>query len=302
MKVSIFICFFLLGIINIIGQTDEYPGLYSDDFEEIIHELEIIEQNNDQEAISILHNLIEEQTPYIQLNYLRVLSSLKDGEIISYCSDFISRSDDFALHEYRENPLEMKVEAAKIMIENGDFSNINYIFEYFDLYKPDLNSLQRDVLTLFPLIASSVPSTLNQIENGLLDVFNNSTFIENRFLALNTYEEIFNNSVLNIAINGISDDDQSMRNLSLGFLVEYKYQDLNNILRDRLLEDPGRSMRTTIVHYLLEEFGAPSDLKFVSDYQPNEINPTSKSIIGFYIQKFIPPKPEGLSYKPGQFL
>jgi hypothetical protein len=63
-----------------------------------------------------------------------------------------------------------------------------------------------------------------------------------------------------------------------------------------LLEDPGRSMRTTIVHYLLEEFGAPSELKFVSDYQPNEIHPTSKSIIGFYIQNFIPPKPDKMNW------
>ena len=296
MKILIFMCFLLFIFYNLFSQTDDYPGLYSDDFEEIIYELELIVQNNDQGAIEILHILIEEQAPNIQLNYLRVLSKLEDGEIISYCNDFISRADNFSSHEYMEDPLEMRIEATKILMENGDFSTIDYVFDYFDLYKPDFNSLQREVLIVFPLIASNVPSTLNQIENDLIYVFNNSTISENRFVALHTFDEIFIDNVLNMALIGIVDDDQSIRNLSLSFLVEYKYHDLNNVLRDRLLVDPGRSMRTKIVHYLLEEFGAPSDLKFVIDYQPNEIHPTSRSIIGFYIQNFIPSKPDSLGY------
>ena len=296
MKTIILILLTSLLSFNIYSQTGRYPGLYSQDYDEIFEALDQIIDNHDREAIEILHSLILDQTPYIQLNYLKTLSNLKDEEILTFTNEFIDRAEGFEMHEYRENPLEMKVEAAKIMIQNGDFSTVEYFFEYFDLYKPELNLLQRDILILFPVIASNVPSALNQIKIGLLYVFYNSTISENRFFALNTFKEIFVDSVLYLAITGITDDDYSIRNLSLDFLVEYKYQNLNNVLKDRLLVDPGRSMRTEIVHYLLEEFGAPSDLKFVIDYNPKETHPTSKSLIGFYIQKFIPPKPASLNW------
>jgi|GEM_PF-4437244 len=295
MKNLILMSFLLINFFNLFSQT-KYPGLYSEDYEEILNGLESIVEYNDQEAIDILHSLIEEQTPYVQLNYLRVLSLLSDEEIIKYCNDFISRTDSFSTYEYKEDPLEMRVKATKILMENRDFSTIDYVFEYFNLYKPDFNSLQKDVLTLFPLIAINVPSTLSQIENDLDYVFNNSTIGQNRFTALFTFNEIFGENVLNQALIGIDDDEHSIRNFSLNLLVEYEYNDLNNLLKGRLLEDPGRSMRTKMAELLLKKYGAPSDLKFVIDYQPTEIHTTSKSLMGFYIQNFIPPKPDTLDW------
>jgi hypothetical protein len=295
MKNLILISFLLINFFNLFSQT-KYPGLYSEDYEKILNELESIVVYNDQEAIDILHSLIEGQTPYIQLNYLRILSLLNDGEIIKYCNDFIFRTDIFSTHEYKEDPLEMRVEATKLLMENGNFSTIDYVFEYFDLYKPDFNSLQSDIITLFPLIANKVPSTLNQLENDLDYVFNNSTIGQNRFIALYTFDEIFGDKVLNLALTGIDDNDYSIRSLSLNMLVNYEYDDLNNLIKERILTDPGRSMRTKMVEFLLNIFGSPSDLKFVIDYQHTEAHPTSKSLMGFYIQKFIPPKPDTLDW------
>ena len=203
MKVSVFICLILFGINNLYSQSNNYPGLFSDDYDEILGELETITENHDPEAIPVLHSLIESQTPYIQLNYLRVLSQLSDENIISYCLDFINRADSFATKEYREDPLEMKVKASEILMQNNDFSTIDYVFDFFDLYKPDFNSLQIEVLDLFPEIAERDPTSLPQIESELNYVFNNSSIAENRYYALHYYEEIFNRDSKNMALQAI---------------------------------------------------------------------------------------------------
>ena len=203
MKVSILICLILFGINNLYSQSNNYPGLFSDDYDDILGELETITSNHDTQAIPVLHSLIESQTPYIQLNYLRALSQLSDENIISHCLDFINRADEFATAEYREDPLEMKVKASEIMMQNNDFSTINYVFEFFDLYKPDFNSLQIDILDLFPVIAERDPASLPQIESDLNYVFNNSSIAENRFYALHYYEAIFNGDSKSMALQAI---------------------------------------------------------------------------------------------------
>jgi hypothetical protein len=41
----------------------------------------------------------------------------------------------------------------------------------------------------------------------------------------------------------------------------------------------------------LKVWGTPGDLKAIVDYQPDEPDETAKSLMGFAIQKFIPPHP-----------
>ena len=295
MKILILICFLLINFYNLFSQT-QYPGLYNGDFEVIINELELIVENNDQGAIDTLHSLILEQTPYIQLCYLKTLSLLNDQDILSYCNDFIYRADNFQQHEYMEDPLEMKVEATKLLIENNDFTTINYIFQFFDLYKPDFNSLQKDILSLFPVIALNIPSTSSAIKEDLIFVFTNSDIDINRFEALVFLDSIFGYTIIDQLVDAVDDSDYSVRSFSLNKLNEYKYVGFNELLKERLLIDPSRSMRTKISQLLLSDFGEPADLKSVIDYHPTETHPTSKSLIGFYIQKFIPPKPDTLDW------
>lgn len=288
-QLNYLIIFLLLSSLSI-AQNNKYSGLYSNDFEKVLSDLETITINNDVGAIVVLHNLIEEQAPYIQLQYLKALSKLKDEEIINYINAFINRSNNFSSHNYREDPLTMRVEATKLLIENNDYSTIGYVFEYFNLYKPDFNALQNSILDIFPTIAEHDPSKLTEIKGDLIFVFSNSTRANNRLGALWIFDKIYKEDVLILAITGIKDEDQSVRSLSLDILIKYEYSDLNKLLKERLIEETGRSMRSKICELILDKFGKPSDLKYVIDYQRTELNETSRSLIGYSIQSFIPPR------------
>jgi len=55
------------------------------------------------------------------------------------------------------------------------------------------------------------------------------------------------------------------------------------------------SLRIGIADSLLFRFGEPSDLKAVIDHQPNDPDETAKSLMGYSINEFIPPKPDSLN-------
>ena len=65
----------------------------------------------------------------------------------------------------------------------------------------------------------------------------------------------------------------------------------NLLLKVQLIQDPSWSFRVDLADSLLIKFGEPSDLKAVIDYQPTEPDETTRSLMGFSIQEFIPPRP-----------
>ena len=269
---------------------DTYLGLYSEDHGEIFDALDEIVENHDKNAIEILHSLILTQTPYIQLNYLEVLSELGDQEIITYVNEFIDRSNEFSSHEYREDPLEMKVEGTELLMENNDFSTIEYVFEYYDLYKPNFTSLQADVLDLFPIIAKNVPDKIMIIKENLILVLHNSNNEHTRFAALFYLDEIFGSSIIDQFIWAIEDTYYSIRSFSIDKLSGYQSPELNSLLKERLAIEPGNSLRAQIAEILLTNFGNPSDLKSVTEYQPIEQHKIASSRIEYSIIEFIPPR------------
>lgn len=110
------IIFILLTLLNnpSFGQS-LVDSLTSDDYDIIFNKLDEIVEQNRVEAIPIIHNIIEQSNPYVQLQFLHTLDALNDQEIIGYTHALINRADQFALHESLEDPLFAKVDASGIL-------------------------------------------------------------------------------------------------------------------------------------------------------------------------------------------
>jgi hypothetical protein len=87
-----------------------------------------------------------------------------------------------------------------------------------------------------------------------------------------------------------------VRQKSLEYLVKYNYVGFKEILTNQLPNDSYWVLRNKIAQTILNNYGEPSDLKIVSDYQPSEPNETARSLMAYFINDFIPPKPDTLNW------
>jgi hypothetical protein len=270
----------------------QYAGLTSDDHEVVFNTLDSIVQARDVRAIPTLHELISTRTPYIQLEFLRTLYALSDTELNEYCFEFINRAGNFGTHEYRYDPLEARLRATFILMENGNFSTVNYVWDFIDREKPNLPRTTHSLYLYLPIIAENLPQYRSKLWDELVFVYQNSTDETTRYYAIYRLLEIFKEETVPILLTAFTGDEYgSTRSFALRNLIVYQYSELNALLKERLPADPSNGMRLFIADTLLKIYGSPSDLKYVMEYIPHEPVENARSLMGFYVSRFIPPRP-----------
>ena len=289
--IILFILFTLLNNPSL-GQS-LVDSLTSDDHDIIFNKLDEIVDQNRVAAIPIIHNIIEQSDPYVQLQFLHTLDALNDQEIRGYTHNLIDRADQFALHESPEDPLFAKVDASGILFKYDDFSTAEYLIEYIELKKPNILWF----IDLLPLVYQNVPAYRQVIKDDLVNILENAQYETIRFIALEHLIEFAGTEAITNIVNAfVNNSKSSIRLLAFEGLIKLNYQELNSLFKTRLSLDSDEVIRSLIADTLLIKFGAPSDLKVVIDYQPNEPDETTKSLMEYSINHFIPPKPDKMNW------
>lgn len=243
------------------------------------------------EVVAVIHNIMLDQPPILQLSLLKVLSVQQDQDIISQVYSFINRSDSFDSDVYPMDPLEAKVEATAILFKYNDYSTFQYVLtlierdELENKFNPTAFSLLDNIANVYPEYSEYVNQYMNNNQNSNgQNIFN---YYSLDYLGQNDYE---NN--LDKLINAFKfSEDLPTRYLAFEYLSTNHYSNLSTLLKEQLGIQEKFVMRVDIVDTLLQNYGRPSDLKTVLDYQPTEPDETSKSLMGYSISTFIPPRP-----------
>lgn len=270
-------------------------SLYSENYYSKLAAVECVNALGIQEAADILVKLIGIQQPYLQLLFLNTLYVLEYNDIPTLAHELISRADTFDEDpEYPYDPLEAKVFATRILVNIGDFSAIEYVFDQLNGNEVTYNNII--AFHLLPDIMANMPNYKDEAKNILLNELDNEN-VDIRYYALlylaQEFGEEMNNELRNKFIN---DNDLPTKIMALEYLFINNYRELNSLLKQQLELEEEPSLRINIADSLLQKFGEPSDLKAVIDYQPNEPDETARSLMRYSIKEFIPPKPDTLGY------
>ncbi len=256
---------------------------------------QIIDKNLVQYAEELEQRIFNQPEPYMIDLYLWALREFKSPNLYSITQNFIEVADSFMIMNPPKDPMESKVLATEILFSFGDYSTANYVFEILERDRPKINGL---ALALLKDIILYVPIYEQQAKSELLNIVNNiptsCTGLEDydRYVAINTLSQIYGSEVQGNVVDLFSNDPfMSVRSKCLKILFDFNYENLNQLLIERLIADIDWPLRIEIADSLLKHFGKPSDLKSVIDYQPTEPNEIAKSSIGYSIQDFIPPRP-----------
>lgn len=272
------------------NSQDCVDSLYSQDYFTKLFAVECVTELKIHEASNVLSELLENQQPYLQMQFLNALYTLNDPNIIIKAHALISRADTFDLHpEYPYDPLDAKVFATAILVYKGDFSTINYVFE--QLHRNEITVEDALSIHLLPYIIRGVPSYRDEVKSILLSQLNN-TSEEIRYYSISYLAEEFGEEMNQELVNKfINDSDLPIKLKVLEYLCINGYSNLNLLLMDQLTLEEEPTLRKDIADTLLLKFGNPSDFKTVKDYQPNEPDETARSLMGFAIREFIPTRP-----------
>lgn len=131
----------------------------------------------------------------------------------------------------------------------------------------------------------------------MVNILENAEYETNRFIALeHLIGSAGTEAITNIVNAFVNNSKSSIKLLAFEGLIKLNYQELNSLFITRLSLDSDEVIRLLIADKLLIKFGAPSDLKAIIDYQPNEPDETTKSLMEYSINHFIPPKPDTLDW------
>ncbi|GIK59334.1 MAG: hypothetical protein HND39_05820 [Ignavibacteriota bacterium] len=285
---------FVLFYSQVIAQTSEelINALYSENPLDVTFAIEAISEQQIYEALPAINELFESQPPFLQLAFLHALLVLDDADVETKALYVISIADEYANYDppFKYDPLDAKAKATLVLIEMQNYSTVNYIFERIERDQPNYDGLSLTVLEI--ILNQYYPYEMQartELENILNSLpYSSSEKYEAFCILIDKYGWQFQDQILDIFVNA---DYLPIKLKALEYLIQFNYSELNSLLKERIETEEYWSLRVDIADSLLQKFGEPSDLKTVIDYQPNEPNETAKSLIGFSIEEFIPPKP-----------
>jgi hypothetical protein len=254
--------------------------------------IETIVQNDLSEYIPYIEDLIWSQNePAMMLEYLYTLSKFDSQNLINIANQFIILADNFNHISRPEDPLEMKVNAAYVMVSHGDYSAVNYAFEILNKDRPKVDIIAFRVLE--QIIINHNTTYEIQAKNEFLYISENCPDEYFRYFALKVLAESYGKEFTQKCVDALTNSsDFTLRLFALEHLFIADYLELKSLLQQRLPLDSEPTVRLAIADSILSGFGTPQDLKFVKDYQLIEPNETTKGLMTFSISSFIPLRPE----------
>ena len=262
----------------------------NDDYRNSIAVYEIIQQNL-YEAYPYLLDLYNSKPLQVKIDFLQALSFFNDPDITTKAEQFIVDVDSASQEELKYiDPLFEKVRAVSILFRFNQFNYANLIFDLIN--RDGVENIRSEPFHLLGEIINKVPLYEIEAKNILLSIYTNGSDY-NRYFAMVFLTKKYNSEMVEmLRTSFVNDSDLSIRTRALEYLLQLDKDNFESLLLSQLHTDSSWSFRTMLVDSLLNNYGTPSDLKAVIDYNPTEPNVTAKSLIGYSVQYFIPPRPD----------
>ncbi len=279
--------FMILTVILFFENTNFAQEITESEKEQIISELdstnfwvrrgalEKIKEYNITEAIpKLLENIWKENLPSMKYSYLETLFKLKYSTFNLFAHEFIDSVDNFNFEFSSDLPLTYKMYATGLLIRNGDYSTINYLFEAI---KQDTSN-EHTVFYILPLkeIAKNLPEYKDSAMAELLRIATMETKdelkVSYKFYALYELKDIEGSNIINLSKELLSKNETefSIKMLTLKILDENNYSDFEELLKQRIESDTSRLFKLALLIKLYKKFKNPSTLYFMKSYYKKE--------------------------------
>jgi len=301
--------FIILTLVCVLGNKSYAQELTSAEKEKIIAELdstdfwvrsgalEKIKQYNITEAIpKLLENIWKEGSSGLSDIYLDCLFKLKYRDFNQLAHEFIDSADSFNYKYSADSPLTDKMYATTLLIENGDYSTVNYLF---DAIKKD--STYDDAIFYIKAlkkVAQNIPEYKDSAIVNLIKIANrkakNDLDKKYKFMALYSLNEIEGINIDSIAVEllGKSETEFSIKMLMLKILSDRNYTGLEELIKERIKSDTSNLFQVALVMKLTEKYYNPSTLSFLKKLLPMESDNKMKKMLKIKTTIFKPTKPE----------
>lgn len=259
--------------------------------------IDSLDSNNNRENYNALllveHYNITEAIPKLESKaqngdctgiYLRLLQELGSGNVQNLAQVSIDSSESCS------DPIETRYSCSKILIELGDYSTSQFVIDY---YNAKASKFFFDP-TLLPKILDNRPDLEPQVKPILFDYSEN--FLGDPFfrhLANAIISDKYPIEAQPIMANSLRNEPvDATRILSLWLLFEINHPQIQEIMRERIFEEPVASYRFVIVDSLLNEFSTPQNYSFIKNYLITEYDEVTKTLIDTKLETFIPNEPD----------
>ena len=242
------------------------------------------------DALSTIEELWNEEEDYnVKIQYLQTLYVLGSDHIVDYAFEIVN-SNYNPNRPLDTNPYYGKVIATRILFANGEYSTFNSVYDLLNNDFEDANSIVvfalGDIIKYLPVESENAKQWLSYIINNSSDDLTKSVSLEILF-------NYFPSETIQMGLDIFNGENSYMLKYEVfKFLIDINYVGLRSFFLDKLTTADFSDLRYSIADSLLSIFGEPSDLKAIKDYQPNEPDETARSLMGYAIDEFIPPKPE----------
>ncbi|HXG38859.1 MAG TPA: hypothetical protein VNL36_08840 [Bacteroidota bacterium] len=223
---------------------------------------------------------------------LRALEALESPNLFRVAKQLIDSAETHPSSPIINDPLSLRVLATKYLFKFGDYSTAHYVFASLrDTTKRSLSTL---AFYLLKPIIQNVPQYADSAKKEALRLVREANLWIDRLNILKDLLDVYGTQMFpEIVYMFVNDPEPNGINRIAAFemLCTLNYPQLNALLRDRLGKEIGAPYRRTIADTLLTRFGTPSDYQFVLDYQGREPDEITRSLIGYSLKDFVPPRP-----------
>lgn len=239
------------------------------------------------EAVPILELKFWGKSMTMRAAYLDVMAELNSPNTATFAYALIDSADNTNLPK----PLITKLRATKSLVKVNNFSTVNYIFEWLEEYHQGRLKLKgRFAIMLLPKLLD-FPEYETQVKQELIYVARNEGFADYRSLAADALIKKYGDEFVPFLLERVSEDTTSyVRWNAFKNLRKLNYNDLHNLIKERLPLESEFNYRVFYADTLLKKYGQPSDYLFLKDYLPSENHPYAKEVIGLYYKYQKPPK------------
>ena len=250
---------------------------------------------NLRDALPKIEGLWNEEEDYnVKIQYLQTLYVLGSDQIVDYSLEIVNSKYN-SNRPLDINPYYGKVIATRILFANGEYSTFNSVYDLLNNDYDDANSI---VVFALGDIIEYLPVESENAKQWLIYITNNDSNDLTRSVSLETLFNYFPIETVDLGLDIFNQENSYMLKYEVfKSLISINYAGLKNFFYENLTIADYSDLRYSIADSLLSIFGEPSDFKAVISYQPNEPDETARSLMGYSISDFIPPKPDTLNWQ-----
>jgi hypothetical protein len=243
------------------------------------------------EVVPILEQTIWTQNRNLAYDYLVALDKYNSSNFISLSHQFIDAVDTMSesVNSFSYfSVLEMKVYITKDLMDRGDFSTVQYVFDLVEIKKPETFTGASNILDK---IIDNTPQYENEAKEELIRI----TYLNKKSESYNAVYSLTKHygsgTVPILASEFVNSTYRPIKALALDSLIKYGFVDLEELMRNRLITDS--SMTTTIAERLLKYYPSAYNYSFIVN-NIDQIANNRRLSISFLIQGYAPIPPDTL--------